>query len=368
MDRIILISFIITRYVNILFMFQHLGNNTTADNKPHFNVEGSVSTISSPAEKSPYEYSTDNFSPTFNTLKMTEETKIGFPPKTSNIPVSPNMGPFGPPIQGGHPPGLPPQPYQPHWSQSGPGPGFVPSYGGYGQPPNFAQNQQFPSDPNFSKIPLSNSVPTDMPPRQPLPDHPIGESPTLPNSRISPSSLGGSRFPPVPPGCTSPTLSHNMSNSPHWPQSSLESPPNHIGNAPSIIKDNYEELPRSNITSDRNQTPLVSPDNAKAYGKSSYLSNSEDHHEQRGGIEHESSNGSHSSPNLTSTTSSSCSSSAPLCAGCKLRITDKFVLEVVDAKWHSTCLKCVECGVELENQMACFERDRQFFCKEHYVR
>ena len=329
-------------------IFQHLGDTST--------------------EKSAYEYPTDNFSPTFNTIKMGDEAKIGCPSKISNIPVSPNMGPFGPPIQGGNPQGLPPQPYQPNWNQSGPGPGFVTPYGGYGQPSNFVQNQQFPSDPNFIRNPMSHSAPPGMPPRHPSPHHQNVETSSTAHSRISPPSLVGSRFPLVPPGGSSPTMSHNMSNSPHWPHPSSELPPNHIGSTRPTVKDNYEELPRSNITSDINQTPVVSTDNVNAYSRSAYLNNSEDHNDDRAGTGNESSNGSHSSPILPSSTTPLCSSSAPLCAGCKLRITDKFVLEVVDAKWHSSCLKCVECGVELENQMACFERDRQFFCKEHYVR
>ena len=58
----------------------------------------------------------------------------------------------------------------------------------------------------------------------------------------------------------------------------------------------------------------------------------------------------------------------PLCAGCRLRIVDKYYLCAVDSKWHTSCLKCAECGVELENQVSCFERDGQMYCKEDYVR
>ena len=58
----------------------------------------------------------------------------------------------------------------------------------------------------------------------------------------------------------------------------------------------------------------------------------------------------------------------PLCAGCQLRIEDKFYLTAVDAKWHSACLKCAECGVELETQSSCFERDGHIYCKEDYRR
>ena len=58
----------------------------------------------------------------------------------------------------------------------------------------------------------------------------------------------------------------------------------------------------------------------------------------------------------------------PLCAGCQLRIEDKFYLTAVDVKWHSACLKCAECGVELETQSSCFERDGNIYCKEDYRR
>lgn len=65
---------------------------------------------------------------------------------------------------------------------------------------------------------------------------------------------------------------------------------------------------------------------------------------------------------------SASSSLPPLCAGCRLRIVDKFYLCAVEAKWHTACLKCAECGVELENQASCFERDGQIYCKDDYVR
>ena len=58
----------------------------------------------------------------------------------------------------------------------------------------------------------------------------------------------------------------------------------------------------------------------------------------------------------------------PLCAGCNLRIVDKFYLSAVDSKWHVSCLKCSECGMELESQVSCYERDSAIFCKEDYLR
>ena len=58
----------------------------------------------------------------------------------------------------------------------------------------------------------------------------------------------------------------------------------------------------------------------------------------------------------------------PLCAGCKIRITDKFYLCAVEKKWHSSCLKCAECGAELENEASCFEREGQIYCRDDYLR
>lgn len=58
----------------------------------------------------------------------------------------------------------------------------------------------------------------------------------------------------------------------------------------------------------------------------------------------------------------------PLCAGCRLRITDSFIMSCTERKWHSRCLKCVECGVELGDLTSGFEWHGQMFCKEDYHR
>ena len=58
----------------------------------------------------------------------------------------------------------------------------------------------------------------------------------------------------------------------------------------------------------------------------------------------------------------------PLCAGCHLRIVDKYFLSALDSKWHTSCLKCSECGMELESQISCYERDGLILCKEDYNR
>ena len=43
-------------------------------------------------------------------------------------------------------------------------------------------------------------------------------------------------------------------------------------------------------------------------------------------------------------------------------------LSAVDSKWHVSCLKCSECGMELESQVSCYERDGLILCKEDYLR
>ena len=61
-------------------------------------------------------------------------------------------------------------------------------------------------------------------------------------------------------------------------------------------------------------------------------------------------------------------SSVPLCAGCRLRITDEFFLNAAERKWHLNCLKCAECGVELEGQKSCFVKNGGIFCKDDFLR
>ena len=58
----------------------------------------------------------------------------------------------------------------------------------------------------------------------------------------------------------------------------------------------------------------------------------------------------------------------PLCAGCRIRITDKYCLCAVEKKWHASCLKCAECGAELENEASCFEKEGQIYCRDDYQR
>ena len=78
--------------------------------------------------------------------------------------------------------------------------------------------------------------------------------------------------------------------------------------------------------------------------------------------------GSSSSAVTTSASVVNESNGPPLCAGCHLRIVDKFFLSALDSKWHTSCLKCSECGMELESHISCYERDGLILCKQDYHR
>jgi hypothetical protein len=60
--------------------------------------------------------------------------------------------------------------------------------------------------------------------------------------------------------------------------------------------------------------------------------------------------------------------SAPLCAGCRLRIVDKFYMCDVARKWHTSCMKCKECGAQFDGQASCYEKDGLILCKEDFLR
>ena len=67
--------------------------------------------------------------------------------------------------------------------------------------------------------------------------------------------------------------------------------------------------------------------------------------------------------------SASVSGSGSLCVGCGSPIQDQYILRVApDLEWHASCLKCVECGVFLDENCTCFVRDGKTFCRRDYVR
>lgn len=57
-----------------------------------------------------------------------------------------------------------------------------------------------------------------------------------------------------------------------------------------------------------------------------------------------------------------------VCAGCGLRISDRFYLLAVDRRWHAACLQCSHCRQGLDNEFTCFSKDGNIYCKKDYYR
>jgi len=57
-----------------------------------------------------------------------------------------------------------------------------------------------------------------------------------------------------------------------------------------------------------------------------------------------------------------------LCSGCGFVIHEKFILKVGEACWHSHCLRCSTCDMELHFDTSCFVREDKVFCKTDYTR
>lgn len=57
------------------------------------------------------------------------------------------------------------------------------------------------------------------------------------------------------------------------------------------------------------------------------------------------------------------------CAGCMKAIEERYLLKAVDKFWHTTCLKCCECGVVLEQiGKSCFVKGTAILCRYDYMR
>ncbi|XP_046604908.1 protein apterous-like isoform X1 [Neodiprion virginianus] len=59
---------------------------------------------------------------------------------------------------------------------------------------------------------------------------------------------------------------------------------------------------------------------------------------------------------------------AVICAGCGLRISDRFYLQAVDRRWHAACLQCSHCRQGLDGEVTCFSKDGNIYCKKDYYR
>lgn len=57
-----------------------------------------------------------------------------------------------------------------------------------------------------------------------------------------------------------------------------------------------------------------------------------------------------------------------VCAGCGMRIADRFYLQAVDRRWHAACLQCCQCRNPLDGEVTCFSRDGNIYCKKDYYR
>lgn len=57
-----------------------------------------------------------------------------------------------------------------------------------------------------------------------------------------------------------------------------------------------------------------------------------------------------------------------VCAGCGIKITDRFYLQAVDRRWHAACLQCCQCRNTLDGEITCFSRDGNIYCKKDYYR
>lgn len=54
------------------------------------------------------------------------------------------------------------------------------------------------------------------------------------------------------------------------------------------------------------------------------------------------------------------------CAGCNKPILDKFLLNVCERRWHTSCVRCCDCLTLLTEK--CFSRDAQLYCKKDFFR
>uniref|UniRef100_A0A3Q3WUX6 LIM/homeobox protein Lhx9 n=1 Tax=Mola mola TaxID=94237 RepID=A0A3Q3WUX6_MOLML len=56
------------------------------------------------------------------------------------------------------------------------------------------------------------------------------------------------------------------------------------------------------------------------------------------------------------------------CAGCGEQLCDRFFLLAAGRVWHSACLRCGQCGCELQTQASLFWRDGNIYCLHDYCR
>ncbi|GCC37259.1 hypothetical protein chiPu_0015761 [Chiloscyllium punctatum] len=58
-----------------------------------------------------------------------------------------------------------------------------------------------------------------------------------------------------------------------------------------------------------------------------------------------------------------------MCAGCRGKIADRFLLYAMDSYWHSRCLKCSCCQAQLgEIGTSCYTKSGMILCRNDYIR
>ncbi|KAK7573373.1 hypothetical protein V9T40_010564 [Parthenolecanium corni] len=57
-----------------------------------------------------------------------------------------------------------------------------------------------------------------------------------------------------------------------------------------------------------------------------------------------------------------------ICAGCGRQIADRFYLYTEDTPWHVSCLQCSQCARTLDQEVTCFARDGNIYCRKDYQR
>jgi len=55
-----------------------------------------------------------------------------------------------------------------------------------------------------------------------------------------------------------------------------------------------------------------------------------------------------------------------VCAGCDEPIMDRFLMNVLDRAWHSSCVACSDCKTPLTDK--CFSRDGKLYCRNDFFR
>ena len=47
---------------------------------------------------------------------------------------------------------------------------------------------------------------------------------------------------------------------------------------------------------------------------------------------------------------------------------DRYLVKVSGKVWHTSCLKCCMCGLELGKEATCYTKEDKIYCKTDYAR